>query len=58
MPKGKTECYSDENAKVSTIEIIMITLSTPIQEEFERKTQDDDHGLEVEWTMIGLCIFV
>jgi len=54
MPKGKTECYSNENVKVSTIEIIRTTFDTPVQEEFERETQDNDHSLEVEWTTIGL----
>ena len=54
MPKGRTECYGNENTKVSTIEIITTTLHTPIYEQFERKTQDKDHGLEVEWTMNGL----
>jgi len=45
MPKGKTECYSNENVKVSTIEIIRTTFDTPVQEEFERETQDNDHSL-------------
>ena len=39
---------------MSTIEIIITTLDTPVQEEFERKTQDENYSLGVEWTMIGL----
>jgi len=51
MPKRKTECYS--NKIISTIEITT-TINTPVQKEFERKTQDENHGSEVEWTIIGL----
>jgi len=54
MPKGKTEGYSNENTKVSTIETITTTLDTPEHEGLERKTQGENHGYGVESTMIGL----
>ena len=33
---------------------MMTTLDIPEREETERIIQDGDHGLQVEWTMIGL----